>query len=153
MEREKKKKFYYYFFYYWLIVLVFMAILFYYSTTTLKIRYYYKNQDKTIHFLAYSGLGFIMVRAFYQTLFYRRSTWISLLLSIFISTAFGIFIEICQIYCNRSFEVADIIANALGTIAGSFFYIVSYQKIYPRIRNKIPIFWKIEKHFNQIAQI
>ncbi|NUM35524.1 MAG: VanZ family protein [Candidatus Brocadiae bacterium] len=144
MDSSKKKNLYL-FLYYWLIVLIFMGIIFYYSTTTLKIRPYYRHQDKTLHFLVYAVLGSSMARAFLQT-FFRQKIWIAICSTILIASCFGALIEVCQIYCNRHFEVADIIANSLGSIAGSFFYLKTYRNLYPIIKTKIPILLKIEKY-------
>lgn len=136
------------FFYYWLIVFIFMSIIFYYSTTSLKIKPYYPNQDKTLHFVVYAGLGFLMKRAFFNTLFSNKKK-VAIYISILSASFFGAFIEVCQIYCNRSFEIADIIANSLGATAGCFLYIFFYKKIYPKMRKKFSIISKIEKYYEE----
>lgn len=70
--------------------------------------------DKTAHFLAFSGVGFLGH-------FYWKKHWKNFLAG----AAFGWFIEIVQgllpPYFHRSFDSADALADAVGVLIGILF--------------------------------
>ena len=113
---------------YWAPAIVTMSIIFYCSTTPLKVPQYYPSQDKFLHFVAYGAISFLWHRAWNVT-FQSHSKTVIFFTSVIIATSFGILIEICQIFCNRFFEIGDIIANFVGAILGSLAYLYVYDKI------------------------
>ncbi len=79
---------------------------------------YYHSQDKIAHIVMYLILSVVMLRAYLISYGRSRATqW--MLMTIILATLYGFFIEICQIYCNRYFELGDIISNGVGAILGA----------------------------------
>lgn len=66
--------------------------------------------DKFYHICAFAALAFTKRMAFYQT---------PIIILIFLSAGIGLLIEVIQYFIpNRSFSVADIIADIVGAILG-----------------------------------
>lgn len=84
--------------------------------------------DKVIHFCMYAGFSFLLIPALIIKKKYKRSLYISLIISVFI----GILMEYCQylLAIGRTAEFFDLVANLIGSISGIAFY-------HLMIRNKI----------------
>ena len=104
---------------YWFPPIALMVAVYHYSTIPISIPTCVKHQDKYIHFLTYGFLSYLWMRAFFQT---EKEIWFSRIISACIPGFFGMLVEVCQIYCNRYFEFADIFANWTGAILGVILY-------------------------------
>jgi len=83
-------------------------------------------EDKVAHFGEYMVLGFLTARAFWGHNQQKSKTF---LYTSGICTAFGIFDEIHQaIIPNRTTDVFDMLADMLGTVAGSVIAIWWYSR-------------------------
>ncbi len=80
--------------------------------------------DKIAHFLLYSGLGFLF--AYLIDSLEVGLAQITLGLAVFFfTTMYGLTDEVHQTFTpGRSFEVSDILADALGGIAGWLFFLL-----------------------------
>lgn len=84
--------------------------------------------DKILHFIFYLLLGFLLFRPLIFINLTDRLEKI-LILCIFLSTSYGILMEIAQGFVPyRSPELADVAANFLGSSTGSFFSFYSFRK-------------------------
>lgn len=70
--------------------------------------------DKVGHFAVYAVESFLLLRGFY------RIGWHHPLPAILVALLFGLVLEVMQyaFFPHRHFEWDDLLANALGTIAG-----------------------------------
>ena len=82
---------------------------------------YIYGKDKGAHFLAYMALGFLFFMCFHNSVHHRII--VSNLLPVFgaslLSFLCGYAIELCQPYFGRYFEAGDLVADGLGSLAGS----------------------------------
>lgn len=109
-------------FWYWLPVLAYMATIYHYSTLTPgNIPGYVPGCDKLLHGIGYALLAWLWIRLFARHR--RRPTWTDALAGVTIASLYGAAIEWRQIYCARSFEVADIVANTVGGALGALAYL------------------------------
>ncbi|MFA5570304.1 MAG: VanZ family protein [Sphaerochaetaceae bacterium] len=80
--------------------------------------------DKVFHFLAYGALACVMLWSMSKASDTRsyndviRENWISIILVFSISLIIGISLELVQPVFGRYYELGDIVANAIGSIAG-----------------------------------
>ena len=81
-----------------------------------------------MHLLAYSFLSFLLAHAWERTLPLVLGGK-AMVIAVVVTIAFGIVIEVCQIFCNRCFEIADILANSLGALSGSLIYWYIYRRL------------------------
>jgi VanZ family protein len=71
-----------------------------------------------VHIAAYAGLAVVTVRALAHGL--RDVTWTAVAGAIVISTLYGVSDEYHQLFVpGRTFEYADIAADAIGSVAGA----------------------------------
>jgi len=78
--------------------------------------------DKLLHFMAYALLGALMLRALRHHLPDHRFA-LGMMLSIILSILYGISDEFHQAFVPaRRADIADLLANALGSMCGVFFY-------------------------------
>lgn len=77
-----------------------------------------KQGDKLLHLCAYATLAFSLC----YSLRNRVSAWRNSCLTGIAVSLYGFSIEICQIYCSRCFEWADVMANASGSVVGCFLW-------------------------------
>ncbi|MBW1903919.1 MAG: VanZ family protein [Deltaproteobacteria bacterium] len=76
-------------------------------------------RDKGIHFLEYAVLGWLCAAASSRT-WPSASAWRTAAFAVFISALWGLSDEIHQAFVpGRSSEVADVIADLLGSMAGA----------------------------------
>ncbi len=76
-------------------------------------------QDKGIHFLEYAVLGFLCANAARRS-FPRRAAWRTFAVGAFVATAWGLGDELHQAFVpGRSADSLDVVADALGSIAGA----------------------------------
>ncbi|MBW2588928.1 MAG: VanZ family protein [Deltaproteobacteria bacterium] len=76
-------------------------------------------RDKGIHFLEYTVLGWLCAAASSRT-WPSASAWRTAAFAVFISALWGLSDEIHQAFVpGRSSEVADVIADLLGSMAGA----------------------------------
>lgn len=71
--------------------------------------------DKVPHVLAYAALAFLLILALRP----GRIGFVRLLISLGTILAYGVAIEFVQRITGRSFEVADMLANAVGAVCGA----------------------------------
>jgi VanZ family protein len=82
----------------------------------------FRFSDKLLHFFAYGLLGILFFRAL-GTLGLKQRIIRVMVLSILLSTLYGISDEVHQYFVpSRSAEVADAVADMLGSIAGTWIY-------------------------------
>ena len=103
----------------WLPVIAYMAMLFGFSSLSTTpsppgaLTYY------EVHFAAYAGLAAITVRALARGRL-RNVTWRAVCGAVAISSLYGVTDEYHQLFVpGRSFEVLDMLADALGAVAGA----------------------------------
>jgi VanZ family protein len=78
--------------------------------------------DKFIHFFVYAFLGLLIIRAF-TTLPIREHMVFLIIISIFLSTLYGLSDEIHQCFVpNRCADAKDIYADLLGSAFGVYAY-------------------------------
>lgn len=99
--------------------------------------------DKVVHFLMYSAFGFVLLCDFYRNspLYEIPGRDILIVLGICFTT--GIVMEILQavLTTTRSFELADMVVNLLGTLWG-----VSLARLF------LPYFYKHSRKLRQIKR-
>jgi VanZ family protein len=76
--------------------------------------------DKIVHLFLFGVLSVLLIRAFQQQLYFVFLNHHPKISSVLISTVYGIVIEILQAYVfiNRSGEVLDAVADAVGALIG-----------------------------------
>ena len=78
--------------------------------------------DKLLHFMAYALLGILFYRA-YDTLPLKDHQKLLIFISIASATLYGISDEIHQYFVpSRYAEMADVVANTIGSICGVYLY-------------------------------
>ena len=98
-----------------------MALIFVISSFELEVPgiRHFPLRDKGIHFLEYAVLGWLCAAASSRT-WPSASAWRTAAFAVFISTLWGLSDEIHQAFVpGRSSEVADVIADLLGSMAGA----------------------------------
>jgi VanZ family protein len=111
------------FFFYWLPPIVYCLAIFFQSSFPGPERMPdVRFLDKLLHFAAYALLGVLSYRA-YETLSLKDNHKLLIFISIASATLYGISDEIHQYFVpSRHADVADVIANTLGSICGVFLY-------------------------------
>jgi len=93
--------------------------------------------DKLIHFLGYGLLGILFFRAFGTTSLKDNADRL-MLFSMAASALYGISDEIHQYYVPyRSADIADALADTLGSIYGVFFYQIIAERVLNLFRLEI----------------
>ena len=102
--------------------LVCLAVIVYLSLAKdISVPEYVVGKDKGAHFLAYMALGFLFFFCFHNAVYHRIivSNLMPVLGAFSLSFLCGYAIELCQPHFGRSFEVADLVADGLGSFAGA----------------------------------
>jgi len=101
----------------WLYPVIWMALIFLGSSITLKEGISPVTwADKAVHFVEYGILGILFFYAFYKKS-KQSSFFIIILISVFLSTVYGLSDEIHQIYVpTREFDLADLAADFCGSL-------------------------------------
>lgn len=87
--------------------------------------------DKKLHFAGYAALGLSLI---YATATGPRSPRYRITISLGAAVAFGVLIELLQgPLPNRYFSYADMLANALGALLASGWFLVEARLEYVRI--------------------
>lgn len=83
--------------------------------------------DKLAHCIVYGLLAYIGLRALDLSGLYLKK-WV--ILSILLGCAYGVLMEFIQyaFFPDRYFEVLDIIANIIGSLAGAWIYNFFYRR-------------------------
>jgi VanZ family protein len=98
-----------------------MALIFVISSFELEVPgiRHFPLRDKGIHFLEYAVLGWLCAAASSRT-WPSASAWRTVAFAVFISALWGLSDEIHQAFVpGRSSEVADVIADLFGSMAGA----------------------------------
>ncbi len=98
-----------------------MALIFVISSFELEVPgiRHFPLRDKGIHFLEYAVLGWLCAAASSRT-WPSASAWRTAAFAVFISALWGLSDEIHQAFVpGRSSEVADVIADLFGSMAGA----------------------------------
>jgi VanZ family protein len=113
------------FFRYWLPVIVLCAVIFWQSGhSTPSILPPWPHQDKLLHCGAYGLLGALWVRAFSSLKGFHGRRGLLLLTGIVLATLYGLSDEWHQSFVPaRTADAADLLADFIGSIIGSWFYI------------------------------
>lgn len=121
---------------YWLPVLFVACIIFYLSTIPTNGPQLFKNSDKVYHFIAYSVFAFFMMGGFSHSLKKRHAVLIEL--SVVIVALYGIFLEIYQSFLpTREMSSLDVVANTLGALFGSWFYLKFREIFVKHFRRRV----------------
>lgn len=90
------------------------------------------GNDKMLHFLAFTGLAFLMSLG----LGGRRPSWRTFALVLVLGLTYGAFDEVSQMLVGRHCDFWDWCADALGTCAGMFGYwtLVSIYQVLAKSR-------------------
>ena len=105
----------------WRFALKYMALIFVISSFELEVPgiRHFPLRDKGIHFLEYTVLGWLCAAASSRT-WPSASAWRTAAFAVFISALWGLSDEIHQAFVpGRSSEVADVIADLFGSMAGA----------------------------------
>jgi len=87
------------------------------------------HADKLGHFLVYGLLAILFFRAF-RTTFLRNNEDCLMLLSMLASVLYGVSDEIHQYFVpSRNADMADVLADTMGSMCGVFFYWLSEKHI------------------------
>lgn len=83
--------------------------------------------DKFVHAFLYCVLTFLLIIGFKKQFSFKRLRSNAITLAAVLSVIYGALIEVLQgmIFVNRSMELADVVANAIGCLIGViifFFY-------------------------------
>ena len=99
-----------------LVVIVYLSL-----AREISVPEYIYGKDKGAHFLAYMALGFLFFLCFHNSV--HRRVIVQNLLPVVGATSLsflcGYTIELSQPYFGRYFEVADLVADGLGSLAGA----------------------------------
>jgi len=111
------------FLYYWLPLLLYCLLI--YSLSSDKYPSHVPKiffADKLIHFFAYAFLGMLVIRAL-STIRLKENMVLLIIISIFLSTLYGISDEIHQYFVPyRCSDIKDVFANLLGSSFGVYLY-------------------------------
>jgi len=130
-------------FYYYLPVGLYMLLIYILSSFSVNVNDIpVVSNDKFMHILEYSILGFLFIRAYLNTVgleFRIRGVFTSIVFAFLM----GCFDEYHQLFVpNRVVSLGDILADTIGGFMGSFFYIVV---LYVRFRK--------EKRYGQDSEV
>lgn len=115
------------------LTLVCLAVIAYLSLSgDVNVPEYIVGRDKGAHFLAYMALGFLLFVDFHNSV--RHRILISNLMPVFgafcLSFLCGYTIELCQPRFGRFFEVADMVADGLGSMVGALIGLLCVYFVY-----------------------
>ena len=87
--------------------------------------------DKFLHFLMYLILVFLLANGFLKQHSFRKLNYYPLVSALIIASLYGMILEVLQeaLTYDRSFELADILANFTGCLAGSALFTLIYLKL------------------------
>ena len=105
----------------WWLPCAYMAFIFFLSSFSWDVRVddTVPFRDKGIHFVEYAVLGFLCANAARRS-FPTRAAWRTLLVGAFVAAAWGLGDELHQAFVpGRSPEALDVVADALGSLAGA----------------------------------
>lgn len=96
-------------------------VIFFSLKSSVRIPDFVKGGDKTMHFLAYIAVSFLLFVTFcnFTEKRYILSNILPFLGAILLAFAVGYTVELCQPAFGRSFELYDILADALGSVLGA----------------------------------
>jgi VanZ family protein len=111
------------FFIYWFPIILYCLLIFIQSSyPSIKSGPELPHIDKVLHFVAYAFLGALFLRAF-KTSRIKNNVKLILILSIFLSSLYGVSDEIHQYFVPyRSADLMDILADMLGGLTGGYLY-------------------------------
>lgn len=96
------------------------------------------HADKLLHFVAYAVLGVLFFRAFGKTLREKTDSSHVIMLSMLSAILYGISDEIHQHFVpSRHADVADMLADTIGSVYGVFFYhlfVPKLETLWQRVR-------------------
>lgn len=83
--------------------------------------------DKAVHFVLFAVLVWLFCRAFFQSNATGRNLTVLFMAFLLGGALYGFLIELVQEYyiANRSFDIGDVVADAVGCLAG---YWVSWSR-------------------------
>ena len=105
----------------WRFALLYMGLIFVISSFEVEIPgiQHVPLRDKGIHFIEFAVLGWLCAAASSRT-WPSASAWRTATFAVFVSVLWGLSDEIHQAFVpGRSSEVADVIADLLGSMAGA----------------------------------
>ena len=112
------------FFFYWLPIILYCLLIYLQSSRPAPENLSgLPHLDKFLHLAAYAVLSALFLRAL-KTLSTRENLKRAMMLSIFLSTLYGITDEFHQYFVPaRSAELADVFADMTGSVLGAFIYL------------------------------
>jgi len=112
------------FFFYWLPIILYCLLIYLQSSRPAPENLPgLPHLDKLLHLVAYAVLSAMFLRAL-KTLSIRDNLKWAVMLSIFLSTLYGITDELHQYFVPaRSAELADVFADMTGSVIGAFIYL------------------------------
>jgi VanZ family protein len=127
-----------YFMVYWFPILIYTLLIFIQSAYPSPQRIpEFLYRDKVLHFAAFAVLGALFFRAF-MTLRIKDRIYLVIILSILLSSLYGISDEIHQHYIPyRQSDPADAIADILGSVCGVLVYYLLDIKIRTRLKKDV----------------
>ncbi len=80
--------------------------------------------DKIVHLILFGAQSFLLIRGFEKQNHFTFLNKNAIITSLIITIAYGCLVEILQdqIFINRTGDVRDAIANAIGAFTGWYFY-------------------------------
>jgi VanZ family protein len=116
----------------WQFALLYMALIFVISSFEVRVPgiQHVPLQDKGIHVVEYAVLGWLCASASSRT-WRSAAAWRTAAFAVFISVLWGVSDEIHQAFVpGRSTELADLIADLAGSIAGAAgWHLFSYRTV------------------------
>ena len=120
------------FFFYWLPIILYCLLIYLQSSHPAPENLPgLPHLDKFLHLAAYAVLSAMFLRAL-RTLSIGDNVKWAMMLSIFLSTVYGITDELHQHFVPaRSAELADVFADMIGSILGAFIYLKLTERSWP----------------------
>lgn len=87
-----------------------------------------RNLDKVQHFVAFSGLAFLLAWSIPTS---GRDPRTKMIFAFLISVCYGMFDELTQQFVGRNTELADFVADCCGALAGVFVYLLAKRILFP----------------------
>ncbi|QEG41119.1 VanZ family protein [Roseimaritima ulvae] len=87
-----------------------------------------RNLDKVQHFVAFTGLAFLLAWSIPTS---GRDPRTKMIFAFLISVCYGMFDELTQQFVGRNTELADFVADCVGALAGVFVYLFAKMILFP----------------------
>ncbi len=116
---------------------LYYSLIFFFSSRTIKLKTDIPFIDKVIHLFEFAILGFLLSFGIFLSL--KSRSKIKVYITLFSGIALGALDEMHQYFVpGRSTEILDFIADALGILAGLFFFLFLFSRVKEKIQALLP---------------